>query len=86
LVPLITTPELALQLGNPNHRIVDIRPMAAYRGWLLQSEARGGHFLGAIAFPLSWTNDLDPTTLQQLVETKEITHDKNIVIYGYRHG
>jgi 3-mercaptopyruvate sulfurtransferase SseA len=81
----ISTTELAQQLGHTNLAVVDVRPMAAYNGWALEGEARGGHIRGAIAFPLAWTEALEPADLKSLLESKGIAPDKTIVVYGCTH-
>ena len=48
---LISTAELRDRLDEPGLTIVDVRPLAAYNGWRLRGEARGGHIPGAVAFP-----------------------------------
>ncbi len=63
--------------------IVDVRPIAAYNGWILRQEGRGGHVPGAIPFPLSWLDALDDAGLTRLLEEKGISPDKNAMIYGY---
>jgi thiosulfate/3-mercaptopyruvate sulfurtransferase len=75
--------ELVEQLSNPELIIVDVRPMAAYNGWQLQGEARGGHIRGAVAFPLSWAADMEPAELETLFESKGLKQEKTIVVYGY---
>ena len=50
----ISTEELHDRLSDPDLTIVDVRPIAAYNGWRLQGEARGGHIPGATAFPSAW--------------------------------
>ena len=79
----ISTADLAGRLGDPDLVVVDVRPMAAYNGWSLQGEARGGHILGAIACPLSWSDGVEPDVMQTLMHAKGITPDKTIVLYGY---
>jgi 3-mercaptopyruvate sulfurtransferase SseA len=79
----ISTTDLAQQLGNPALVVVDVRPMAAYNGWQLQGEARGGHIPGAIACPLSWTEGVAGDDLKPLLRSKGITQDKTVVVYGY---
>jgi 3-mercaptopyruvate sulfurtransferase SseA len=79
----ISTTELAQQLGNPALVVIDVRPMAAYNGWKLQGEARGGHIRGAVAFPLSWTDATEAAGVKTLMESKGITRDKTVVVYGY---
>ena len=46
--------DLRHRLADPNLIVVDARPTAAYNGWRLNGEARGGHVPGAVAFPISW--------------------------------
>jgi len=79
----ISTSDLAQQLENPTVVVIDVRPMAAYNGWQLKGEVRGGHIPGAVAFPLSWTNDIETATLKTLLRSKGITPDKTVVVYGY---
>ena len=50
----IDTTELRDRLGDPSLTIVDVRPLAAYNGWRLDGEDRGGHIPGAVAFPCAW--------------------------------
>ena len=63
---------------------MDIRPSAAYNGWQLQDEARGGHIHGAISFPFSWIQDLSRPDLEALLGTKGILPEKTVVLYGYK--
>jgi 3-mercaptopyruvate sulfurtransferase SseA len=79
----ISTADLAQSLGDPDLVVVDLRPMAAYNGWQLNGEARGGHIEGAVACPSVWTNGMEPDDLKKLLESKGITRDKKVVIYGY---
>lgn len=79
----ISTAELAQQLGNPALVVIDVRPMAAFNGWQLQGETRGGHIRGAIAFPVSWLDTVEAADLETLAESKGITRDKTVVVYGY---
>ena len=57
--PTISTTELRDRLGDPNLTIVDVRPLAAYNGWRLNGETRGGHIPGAVAFPSDWLTSVD---------------------------
>ncbi len=50
----ISTADLRRRLADPDLTIVDLRPMAAFNGWRLGREARGGHIRGAVAFPGEW--------------------------------
>jgi thiosulfate/3-mercaptopyruvate sulfurtransferase len=82
----IPTAELTQQLVDPAAVVVDVRPIAAYNGWRLQEEARGGHIPSAVACPLSWAAAMDADEFRALLAAKGITPDKTIVIYGYTAG
>ena len=62
--------------------IVDVRPMAAYNGWILGQESRGGHIPGSVPFPASWFFNTDRTELFRLLAEKGISPDKNVILYG----
>jgi 3-mercaptopyruvate sulfurtransferase SseA len=79
----ISTGELSKRLADPELVIVDVRPIAAYNGWKLQGEVRGGHIRGAISFPVSWTEVVTGPDLISLLDSKGIISRKAIVIYGY---
>ncbi|HEX6386114.1 MAG TPA: rhodanese-like domain-containing protein [Anaerolineae bacterium] len=83
MIQQISTQELAQNLENPNFAVVDVRPIAAYNGWPLQGEARGGHIRGAVACPLAWTGLLKPWELEALLADKGVTLGKTVVVYGY---
>ena len=76
----ISTIELLNRLNNPDFSIIDIRPVEAYNGWKLNSELRGGHIKGAKSLPNKWTNYLDWI---EIVRSKHILPENNIVLYGY---
>ncbi|MFI5042880.1 MAG: sulfurtransferase, partial [Acidimicrobiales bacterium] len=78
----ISTDELRERLGDPRLTIVDIRPLAAYNGWRINGEARGGHIPGAVAFPAAWLQTVDDDEIQRLLEAKGITPDRDIVVHG----
>jgi 3-mercaptopyruvate sulfurtransferase SseA len=78
----ISTDEL-LELGSdPDVTIVDVRPLAAYNGWRLHGEHRGGHIPGAVAFPLAWLVSIDDEEVSNLLADKGIVRDRQVVIYG----
>ena len=79
----IATMELARQLQTPGLVLVDVRPMAAYNGWPLQGEVRGGHVRSAVACPLSFITTLKLLELNTLLSAKGVTPEKTIVVYGY---
>ena len=80
----ISTKELSTQLNNPKFVLLDIRPSAAYNGWKLKDEARGGHIRGAVSFPISWIKQLSSQELESLLASKGITSKNTIVVYGYK--
>ncbi len=80
----IITNELLELIEKGNSNIIDIRPVEAYNGWKLKNEKRGGHIKGARSLPLKWANYID---WYEIVDSKGITRDKPVVIYGYeRHN
>jgi 3-mercaptopyruvate sulfurtransferase SseA len=83
LQPSIDAAELLQRLGDPGVVVVDIRPIAAYNGWRLRGEARGGHVPGAVAFPASWFGVEDEAELHRQLITKGIAADSSVLLYGY---
>ncbi len=77
---LISTHELQLQIDNPSTSIIDTRPVAAYNGWQLNKEARGGHIRGARCVPLKWANYIDWI---EIVRSKGILPEQTVIIYSY---
>jgi thiosulfate/3-mercaptopyruvate sulfurtransferase len=80
----ISTAELRGRLTDPALTIVDVRPLAAYNGWRLNGEARGGHIPGAVAFPGAWLGSVDDAELERLLDSKEIARGRDVVLYGAR--
>jgi thiosulfate/3-mercaptopyruvate sulfurtransferase len=83
---VITTDELRSRLGDTDLALVDIRPLAAYNGWKLRGEARGGHIPGAVAFPTRWLTLVDDERLAQVLADKGIVAGKTVVLYGDTPG
>ena len=82
-VETIATEELAAKLGQDNLAIVDVRSDAAYNGWKLKEEVRGGHIKGAAQLPYSIVNKLKDKELKATLKDKKVTLDKTVVVYGY---
>lgn len=82
----ISTGALAPLLGNPATVIVDVRPMAAYNGWRLRAEMRGGHIRGAVACPLSWATAMPSGEFEALLQAKGIMRAKTVILYGDTAG
>jgi molybdopterin synthase sulfurtransferase len=78
----ISSDELRDRLDDPNLTIVDIRPLAAFNGWRLGGEPRGGHIPGAVAFPAAWLGTVDDAEIHRLLLAKRITSDRQVVVYG----
>ncbi|MEA2519419.1 MAG: molybdopterin synthase sulfurtransferase, partial [Chloroflexota bacterium] len=79
----ISTDELLARLGQSTVAIVDVRPVAAYNGWRLRGEARGGHVPGAVSFPISWLESVEAAEVQKLLGAKGVLGRETIVVYGY---
>jgi thiosulfate/3-mercaptopyruvate sulfurtransferase len=76
--------ELSGKLGEPDTVVIDVRPTAAYNGWPLRGERRGGHLPGAKALVETWLPALDQRGLLSLLASKGIMPDKLVIIYGYQ--
>jgi 3-mercaptopyruvate sulfurtransferase SseA len=82
-IATISTADLQGRLTDPDLTIVDVRPLAAYNGWRLAGEARGGHIPGAVAFPSAWLRTVDDAEVRRLLEAKGVVPDRDVVVYGY---
>jgi len=76
----LSTEELIEELKKESTQIIDIRSNAAYNGWQLQKEKRGGHIPGAKNLPHKWFSYLD---WFDIVQAKNIQPQQNIILYGY---
>src|SRR5438093_11341600 len=81
---VISAAELRRRLDDPVLTIVDVRLLAAYNGWRLNGEARGGHIPGAVAFPSAWLRSVDDAELERLFGSKEVVPGREVVLYGAR--
>lgn len=79
-VNAISSTELIDFIRNKEGIVIDIRPVDAYNGWKMKGESRGGHILNAKSLPLKWTKYIDWI---EIVRSKGILPEKQIVIYGY---
>lgn len=71
---------LASRLDEPDHVVVDIRPLAAYNGWRLQGEPRGGHVPGAVSLPLEWFEQGD---IASILDERGPSKTHDLTVYGY---
>jgi thiosulfate/3-mercaptopyruvate sulfurtransferase len=79
----ISTAELASRLDDPGVVLIDVRPKAAFNGWRLQGEARGGHIRGAVPFPISWMGTMSPAKMEALLVSRGAAPEKSFIVYGY---
>src|SRR5438309_12091764 len=79
----ISTDELRARLGDDSVAIVDVRPVAAYNGWRLRGEARGGHVPSAVSFPAAWLESVEAAEVHKLLGAKGVLGRGTIVVYGY---
>jgi thiosulfate/3-mercaptopyruvate sulfurtransferase len=79
---IISADELRRRLDDPSLTIVDVRPLPAYNGWRPNGEARGGHILGAVAFPRAWLSSVDDVEVERLLHSKDIVPSQEVVLYG----
>jgi thiosulfate/3-mercaptopyruvate sulfurtransferase len=78
----IATEELRERLGDPALTVLDVRPLAAYNGWRLAGEPRGGHIPGAAAFPVGWLDSVDEPEIARLLAGKRVAPGRDVVVYG----
>jgi 3-mercaptopyruvate sulfurtransferase SseA len=76
----VSTETFAAQADDPTHEILDVRPIAAYNGWPLQDESRGGHVPGAKSLPLQWTQYMDWV---EVLDEKNLSAETPVTVYGY---
>jgi thiosulfate/3-mercaptopyruvate sulfurtransferase len=76
----ISTDAFARRAADPDHTLLDVRPIAAYNGWPLRGEARGGHVPGARSIPLEWTQYMDWI---EIPEDKQMAPEAPVTVYGY---
>jgi len=79
----ISAAELRDRLGDPDLTIVDLRPTAAFNGWRLRGEARGGHVPGAVAFPSAWLASEDEAEIERQLAARGVVAERSIVLYAY---
>ena len=77
---VISTNALRSFIKKDRGFVIDVRPVAAYNGWEMQGEARGGHIRGAKSLPFKWTKYIDWI---EIVRSKGIMPEHSIVLYGY---
>jgi molybdopterin synthase sulfurtransferase len=81
----IDTQQLLERLADPRTAVVDVRPLAAYNGWRLDGEPRGGHVPGATAFPAAWLLSIDEAEVAHLLREKGLLDAASVIVYGGPH-
>jgi thiosulfate/3-mercaptopyruvate sulfurtransferase len=79
----IGSEDLNQLLHDPDVTIVDVRPSAAYNGWRLNGERRGGHIPGAVSFPHAWLHRLEESEIRRLLDDKGVVGKRTVVVYGH---
>lgn len=85
---------IAQRMADDDFVTVDTRTDEEYIGWTLYGEARGGHIPNTVQLPYEWYYNQDKSILshadlKELLESKGITTDKEVVAYctaGIRSG
>lgn len=80
----INTDDLKANIEKEDWVIVDTRLNDAFNGWPLDGVERGGHIEGAVDFSASWLEtevEKIDEKLTEVLQSKGITADKNIVLY-----
>ena len=80
--PILSAAELRDLLTDPEQVAVDVRATAAYNGWRLNGEARGGHIPGAVAFPVAWLSSIEDAEIERLLAAKGIGPGRPVIVYG----
>jgi thiosulfate/3-mercaptopyruvate sulfurtransferase len=78
----LSTAELSHLIERPGVILLDLRPTAAFNGWALGGEARGGHIPGAVPCPEQWTRGLAGEALAAVLAKAGATPEKTVVVYG----
>jgi len=81
--PKLTSIELIEQHFNHTTRIIDLRTTAAFNGWPLMDEKRGGHIPQAISFPLRWVSEFNQKDCLRILQDKGLTTSSEIILTGY---
>ena len=81
---IISGAELRAHRPRTEERIVDVRPLAAYNGWRLDGEGRGGHIPGAVAVPIGWLDSVDDAEFERILDERGLLVAPCVIVYGLR--
>ncbi|MGL1893082.1 MAG: rhodanese-like domain-containing protein [Spirochaetaceae bacterium] len=76
---ITTTNELVKNLDKSNVKIIDIRPVEGYNGWIIGGEIRGGHIKTARSLPFKFFEYIE---LAEIINKKGIVKEDHLIIYG----
>ena len=80
----LSSSDVLQMLNDPRVVILDARPSAAFNGWPLMGEDRGGHIPGAINMPLAWVGKYGDDQLKSVLTSNGVLAHKRIVICAFR--
>jgi 3-mercaptopyruvate sulfurtransferase SseA len=78
----LNTPQLVKRLARQDVDILDVRPPAAFNGWKLDGEDRGGHIRGARNFSVAWLNAVSKPQARAILALKGISAERTVVVYA----
>ena len=84
MIAHIDTDKVISATKDPSWVIIDTRLSDAYNGWKLDGISRGGRIKGAVDFSANWLKVGDKNltdTLKEILSSKGITKDKQIILY-----
>ena len=83
MLQTVTNLKLKELISKNDYKLLDVRPSAAFNGWPLQGEKRGGHIPRATSFPVKWFNDLSKEGAIKKLFEKGIDKKKQVIVIGY---
>lgn len=75
----IKTDELQSRMRHSHVKLIDVRSVEAYNGWMFHVEPRGGHIRGARSLPHKWLDYID---WLDIVQAKGFLPEHEIIVYG----
>ncbi len=78
--PEVDADTLAAHVSDEDRVLIDVRPLAAYNGWRLRDEPRGGHLPNSRSLPLAW---FETGAVEEVLEERGPAPERPITVYGY---